>query len=622
MTMLSRRAPQAESVLSAAPDLGVERPWGSLSTVALICALGLLAVNVAFWAGRAGHDGPAASAVYWLGQLLIVTPVAVRLLSRRAPSRTESLGLVGLLVGAEYAVKFCYGPLAFTFPDELEHWRSTEDILATGHLFTVNYSLPISPDYPGLENVTAALSSITGMSVFASGLVLIGVAHLLFVALLYAVFHMLSGSTRVAGLGALVYAMSPHFAFFDSMFIYQVLALPFLALAVYTVLRLIRGREHPGTERRGAWWMVLVLSVLTVTISHHMTTYILMALLALFVAVTTIQAHWRVLRVPLLALGLTMAAAATWVLVAAPATLSYLAPNFTDLASHFVGDPNAHDPNPSIPTGPLANHVLVLVLVLAIAVLLLYGARQIWRGDRRIGPITFLIASLSFYPVLAIRLVSSNGAERAGRAFTFVFIPVAFVVAVGAAHLIARAGGRRMRWRTGGLIAVTLTVTMFAGSIAGGWPPYWEMLPGAYQVGGFERSVSPQGIDGASWARSALGPGNRIGVDISNMALLASYGQQNTVRNASSLYYSPAFGPAQRAYLASESVRYLFVDRRLAQSLPVSGNYFAVDPEISHLKGPIPLRNLDKYDGMAGVDRLYDSGDVVIYDLRGLSLAK
>jgi hypothetical protein len=168
---------------------------------------------------------------------------------------------------------------------------------------------------------------------------------------------------------------------------------------------------------------------------------------------------------------------------------------------------------------------------------------------------------------------------------------------------------------------VTLAVTMFAGSIAGGWPPYWEMLPGAYQVGGFERSVSPQGIDGANWALAALGPGNRFGVDISNAALLAAYGKQDTVRNASSLYYSAAFGPQERAYLAAESVRYLFVDRRLAQSLPLSGSYFPVDPDISHLKGPIPLKNLDKYDGMAGVDRPYDSGDVVIYNLRGLTSA-
>lgn len=620
MTMVGRRAPQAQSMRLGVSKDEVERPWRSLSTVALISALGLLAINLAFWAGRAGHEGPAAAAVYWVGQLLIVTPIAVRLLSRRAPSYTESLGLVSLLVIAEYAVKFCYTPLMWTFPDELQHWRSTEDILQTGHLFTVNYSLPISPDYPGLENVTAALSSITGLSVFASGMVIIGVAHLLFVALLYAVFHKLSGSTRVAAIGALIYAMSPHFAFFDSMFIYQVLALPFLVVAIYAVLRLTSPRDSPERQRRAGWWVVLVLSVVTATVTHHMTTYVLAALLALFATVTAIRAHWRTLRVPVLALGLTVAAAAAWVLFAAPSTLSYLAPNIIDLAGHFA--PNAPSLSPSLPAGPMGNHVLVLILIAALAVLLAYGAARIWRGGHRgIGSITFLIASLSFYPVLVLRLVSYNGAERAGRAFTFVFIPAAYVVAFGVAHLIRKPSRSTARRRVGGLIAVGLAVTMFAGSIAGGWPPYWEMLPGAYQVGGFERSVSPEGIAAANWALAALGTGNRFGVDISNAALLAAYGRQDTVRNASTLYYSPTFGPEQRAYMASESVRYLFVDRRLAQSLPVSGSYFPVDPEISHLTKPIPLKNLDKYVGMAGVDRPFDSGDIVIYDLKGLGNA-
>jgi hypothetical protein len=121
---------------------------------------------------------------------------------------------------------------------------------------------------------------------------------------------------------------------------------------------------------------------------------------------------------------------------------------------------------------------------------------------------------------------------------------------------------------------------------------------------------------------TALGPGNRFGVDTGNAALLAAYGQQDTLRNASSLYYSDHLGPTERAYLATSSLRYLFVDRRLAQSLPVGGSYFQVDPYAGQITRPIPLQDLDKYDALAGVDRLYDSGDIVIYDLRGLSGAQ
>ena len=150
----------------------------------------------------------------------------------------ETLTLVIVFTVAEFLVTVCYSPAAFTYVDELEHWRSTLNVLQTGKLFTVNHLLPISPQYPGLEEVTSALTSITGLSVFTSGLIVAGVAHLLYVCLLYMLFREISGSCRVAGVAVLCYASNPHFASFDSMFIYQTLALPFLGLTLLAAWRL------------------------------------------------------------------------------------------------------------------------------------------------------------------------------------------------------------------------------------------------------------------------------------------------------------------------------------------------------------------------------------------------
>ncbi len=122
--------------------------------------------------------------------------------------------------------------------DELEHWRSTLNILQTGKLFTVNYLLPISPQYPGLGRTNLGSLSITGLSVFTSGLIIAGIAHLLFVYVLYVLFREISGSYRVAGVAVLCYASNPHFASFDSMFIYQTLALSFLGITLLTAWRL------------------------------------------------------------------------------------------------------------------------------------------------------------------------------------------------------------------------------------------------------------------------------------------------------------------------------------------------------------------------------------------------
>ena len=197
-----------------------------VSVVALIAATGVLVVAVAYLAGRLGHAGaPWANRLYWSGQLLILTPVAARLLSRRALVASETVTLVVVLTVAEYLVKVCYSPAAFTYADELMHWRTTTNLrMQTGKLFTPNNLLPISPYYPGLEEVTSALASITGLGLLTSGLIVAGLAHLLFVCVLFVLFRYVSGSHRVAGVALLLYSSESLFQSFDSMFVYETIA--------------------------------------------------------------------------------------------------------------------------------------------------------------------------------------------------------------------------------------------------------------------------------------------------------------------------------------------------------------------------------------------------------------
>ena len=233
------RRPAAYRERGRPADASAARSRLPVSVVALIAATGVLVVAEAYTAGRRGHAGASwADRMYWLGQLLILTPVAARLLSRRALVASETVTLVVVLTLAEYLVKVCYSPAAFTYADELMHWRTATDILQTGKLFTANNLLPISPYYPGLEEVTSALASITGLSIFTSGLIVAGAAHLLFVCVLFVLFRYVSGSHRVAGVALLLYSSESLFSSFDSMFVYQTLALPFLGLTVLAVYRL------------------------------------------------------------------------------------------------------------------------------------------------------------------------------------------------------------------------------------------------------------------------------------------------------------------------------------------------------------------------------------------------
>ncbi|MFN8568878.1 MAG: hypothetical protein U0Z44_15485 [Kouleothrix sp.] len=95
-----------------------------------------------------------------------------------------------------YLIKLLRSPLAFTFPDELQHWRTINNILEQGRLFAWNPILPISPLYPGLENATSAIISLSGLPIFPAGALLIGVVRLVLMLSLYLLFEVLGRSPR------------------------------------------------------------------------------------------------------------------------------------------------------------------------------------------------------------------------------------------------------------------------------------------------------------------------------------------------------------------------------------------------------------------------------------------
>ncbi len=585
-----------------------------VSVVAVSAAIGVLVVAAAYTAGRLGDASSAwADRSYWLGQAFIVVPIAVRLLGRRALTSGETVILITVLTVAEYLAMVCYSPGGFTFVDELEHWRSTVDILQTGKLFTVNYALPISPNFPGLEEVTSALASVTGLSIFTVGLIVAGVAHLLFVWLLYVLFREFSGSYRVAGVAVLCYASNVHFASFDSMFVYQTLALPFLGLTLLAAWRL---SALKAPEERVGWLTVAVLAIGATVVTHHVTSYVLAGtLLAVSLAALLMHDQRMAAWVAVLAL-LSGVAAAAWLVFAAPGTGAYLQPFATgtldSLRAFLTGEHSGALPTSA---GPLGNRVLAAVAILIMAALLPVGWWRVWRAYRnQPWVVVMAIVSVSWYVIVAIRFTVADGSELAGRASTFIFVPAALIAALAIGHLIGVVVHRRVRMAVPILAGVLLL--MFDG-LANGWPPFWERLPGPYQVAGSERSVGPEEIAAARWTLAALGPGNRFATDYGSFSVLGSYGYQDPLQDIAYLYTSSSLTASVLAQAEAQGLRYIWVDQRLSHSLPASGQYFTDDPDAGRYTRPLPEGDLSKFNNQSGVARIYDSGNIVIYELAG-----
>ena len=255
----------ARSRAAAATEIQSSLALGRLPLLSLSSAVGLALIMVAYSNSRAGVGNP--EWLFWLGLLVIVVPIGLRLLSNQ-PVRPERLGLVVLLGLTLYLVKVIHSPYAFTFSDELVHLRNAEAVVSSGALFNDNTVLPVTPLYPGLSTVSAALASLTGLSTFVVGLVIIGSTRLIAILALFLFYEQIGQSSRVAGLATLIYAANANFLFWSAQYAYESLALPLAIMVLYVVAR----RERETNPRRQlALTVVAFVGILVVTMAATVT---------------------------------------------------------------------------------------------------------------------------------------------------------------------------------------------------------------------------------------------------------------------------------------------------------------------------------------------------------------
>jgi hypothetical protein len=83
------------------------------------------------------------------------------------------------------------------------------------------------------------------------------------------------------------------------------------------------------------------------------------------------------------------------------------------------------------------------------------------------------------------------------------------------------------------------------------------------------------------------------------------------------VFFGRQFTPYDRRLLRRDGVDYLVIDYRLTRALPWLGFYYADwEPGALNHRRPIPTAAFAKFDRMSGVSRVFDSGDIAIFDVR------
>jgi hypothetical protein len=595
----SRPAPARESW-----DLG----WIPLLT--LLAGIGLLICTAANLLERGTHAPP--TIIYWFGLLVISVPIFVRLLSER-PGYRERLGLVILFGVALFGVKIAHDSPLFIFPDEFAHSFNANQIVHHHELFRFNPLLRVTPDYPGLEGVTSALMSLTGVSVYTAGTLVIAVARLMMVVAMFLLFARVSGSPRIAGIGVAVFAGSSNFLFWSAQFSYESLSLPLMVVALLAFYEW----DSAEPKLRRDWSVLLVLLLAAIVVTHHLTSY---ATIIIFAVLSLLYWLLRVRRPnPWRFAAIAAAMVAFWLLVVAGATKNYLWPvlknAFEGAFNTASGSSAARAPfagsKGDVGVTPLFPRAIALLAIALLGLGLLYGLRAIWRRYRlQPLPLLLVLGSFGFFAALLLRFVPSAW-ETGNRAGGFFFIGLAFVVAHAIVQLL---GGRRWIRRRYAAMAAALGVVLVGGAISG-WPWDAQLTPPlrASAEGG---EIVSEPVALAEWVKRELPPDERIGAPEADARLLLTPGEAIAFAGESpdvkDIVTSPTLESWQLPLLEDEDIRYIVGDRRDVSSDNVRGYFFHVPGEGN--TAVLEKGVVTKFAGIP-IARLFDSGRISLFDL-------
>jgi hypothetical protein len=574
-------------------------------------AVGVLVVAVSYAMSRSSQGF--ATGVYWIGQLIVVGCAIAVALSSRLTARAASVMVLAFGIATALS-KWMYSPLQLKFPDELQHLLSTTNLLRHDGYGYGNRALPISTQYPGLETVAAAVHRITGLGLDATGLLLGGLFHVTAVCLIPPLMRRMTGSLWAGTIAAVAYGANASFGFFNSMYNYENLALVFALIALLFVQAAARASTRSALVVRGVLAGFFTVATL---VSHHLTVAGLCLALVVFAVVV-----WRRragatdsaagLRFVYWFTGASVVVTLVWFSAVARRTWGYLAPYTVG----FTGQNNpevtpragtgrrlalmSNAPRPELIVA--AAGLLLLFLICAIALLVEL------RRERRIQ-LVFLVGAAGLAALEIGRLVSGKGSEVAGRSAVFLYIPVAAAVGLAVPMLVGRLTLAR-RAVTGAVLAVA-----FAGGILIAWPAWWDRLPGGALIATqFERGQDVNQTAAAQWAQGAIPADQPITGDSAGNVLLTTRGARIAVSNLAPIFYAPRLNASLRAQLTQKRVRWAWVNTELPHTYSVDGSYYG--SQSTYTTAPTAAA-LAKFDTTSGVDRVYDSGEVRIYNLTG-----
>lgn len=562
--------------------------------------------------------------LFWAA-ILIPFATFMTVLLAAQPSRALrelTVAAVGVYPAVIYRMA---SPLVLGGFDEHLHERTLLDLLRGSGLFAPNPLLPISPHYPGMELFTGAVVRLTGMPVMVTISLVVLLCRLLFVLTIYHGALTVNPSRWGASLVVVLYAASPQFYFFNSQFAYQTMALT-LGLGGLFLLRRAQLAEGAAVPR---FFCAAILALIATVITHHVTSWIVLGFLVVWTVVAP-RGQRKVLACAAAVMGTSVV---IWTGDIVNQLVVYLgrvgAAALQELQLFVGGAATQHTvfgSSGGAVTPTWERVVIIFYSLSCTCTAVICGWTLLSRAFRQRNRMLGLVGALSLaYPItLAAHFVPSTGG-LGDRASTFLFFPLALSCSL----VMRRTSGvhQPVRRRHSPAVLIPLmglVVCTYMGGVMLGVGPDWIILPGPYLVTAEARTQDPETLAAVRWAAAHLPAGSRVVADRVPADLLAAHARLWPVMapehglEAAQLYFADGWGPEQTAIVKGLQISYLYVDQRLADSLPRDGFYFY--PGESPTLRRITAVDLTKFSHVPGLRAVYHHGPVTIYDTAGLGV--
>lgn len=453
-------------------------------------------------------------ALFWASVICALLPMVYHGLQRAISGRRRMV-LLGGIGFFTFLPKMFLDPNGPRYFDEYGHYRNALEIIRTGSLFPSDSYLPIEKYFPGLGVATDLVHFVTQLSVWHSGLVVVGLSHCASLLVVYGLAKTLDLSDRQSFVAAIVFGLNPSFMYFDTEFSYESLG---LTLAFLAILCTARARRNPNL----GWVIGGVLAAVGCAVTHHIASVVMAAACVLVAALhppdeTDLLSIWmedpfleelaeeRARRKAILygwvVAAVAVAAPTIWLSTVATPTYAYIAPHIRSAVAEL---PSAlgltHPHRTSTSTAPshtqhqlfsgstvpgyekLCAYAAPVIVLLLIA---LVGWRYL-RRPRSVPPFRLLILPLALAVLYLASLpftLTASGGESAHRSWEYSYLGVGIVAGVAFGVCETWLRGRNWKWtRLGVALLASVLAVMLIGNVASGEDVQYR-FPGPYTFG-------------------------------------------------------------------------------------------------------------------------------------------